>query len=194
MPFVVALGAHFLIPGERMTVLGFFGLALAFVGVIIVFSDKLSLPGPEALFGDLLCLIAAVLWGATTIVIKTTRLRTTIPEKVLLYQLVVAAAILLPVSPAFGPLIRDITPAVVAAFSFQVLFIVSVTFLVWFWLIRHYPASRLTSFTFLTPVFGVMFGGLLLGEPVGWRLIVALGLVAVGIYLVNRPQAMSVAP
>jgi drug/metabolite transporter (DMT)-like permease len=59
---------------------------------------------------------------------------------------------------------------------------------VWFWLIRHYPASRLTSFTFLTPLFGVMFGGLLLGEPVGWRLIVALGLVALGIYLVNRPQ------
>ncbi|MEJ8574726.1 DMT family transporter [Microbaculum marinum] len=190
MPFVVALGAHFLIPGERMNAIGFFGLALAFCGVIIVFSDKLSLPGPEALFGDFLCLIAAVLWGATTIVIKTTSLRTTKPEKVLLYQLVVAAIVLLPASPLFGPFIRDVTPVVIAAFSFQVLFVVAVTFLIWFWLVRHYPASRLTSFTFLTPVFGVMFGGLLLGEPVSWRLLLALVLVALGIYLVNRPQAI----
>lgn len=188
MPFVVALGAHFMIPGERMNLMGFVGLALAFFGVVIVFSDKLSLPGPEALFGDFLCLVGAVLWGATTIVIKTTPLRTTKPEKVLLYQLVVAALVLLAVSPAFGPLIREITPLVIAAFSFQVLFVVSVTFIVWFWLIRHYPASRLSSFTFLTPVFGVLFGGLLLGEPVSWKLGLALALVAIGIYLVNMPR------
>jgi drug/metabolite transporter (DMT)-like permease len=109
MPFVVALGAHFLVPGERMNALGFLGLILAFVGVIVVFSDKLSLPGPDALFGDILCLAAAFLWGASTILIKTTKLRTAIPEKVLLYQLVVAAVVLLPASPAFGPLIRNIS-------------------------------------------------------------------------------------
>lgn len=188
MPFVVALGAHFLVPGERMTAMGFVGLTLAFVGVVIVFSDKLSLPGPQAIFGDMLCLLGAVLWGATTIVIKTTPLKTAKPEKVLLYQLVVSAVVLLVAAPAFGPLIREITPIVIGAFSFQVLFVVSVTFLVWFWLIRHYPASRLTSFTFLTPVFGVMFGGLLLGEPLSWKLGLALVLVAAGIYLVNMPR------
>ncbi len=187
MPFWVALGAHLFVPGERMSLLGFIGLVLAFSGVAFVFADKLSLPSPDAWIGDVMCLVAAVLWAATTIVIKTTRLRFAKPEKVLLYQLVVAAVILTPVAPLFGPLVRTITPIGVGAFVFQVLIVVSTTFLVWFWLIRNYPASRLTSFTFLTPVAGVLMGGVLLDEPIGWRLGVALVLVAIGIYLVNRP-------
>jgi len=195
MPFFVAIGAHLFVPGERMTAAGFLGLVLAFSGVVIVFFDDASVPGPMAIWGDILSVIAGLLWAATTIVIKTTPLKSAAPEKVLLYQLVVAGIVLLPVAPAFGPLIREITPAVVAAFTFQILLVVSVTFLVWFWLIRHYPAARLTSFTFLTPVFGVLFGGLLLGEPIGLRLPIALVLVALGIYLVNRPAtAPPVAP
>ncbi len=187
MPFFVALGAHLFVPGERMSLSGFLGLVLAFSGVAFVFSDKLSLPSPNAWIGDLMCLGAAILWAAATIVIKATRLRFAKPEKVLLYQLVVAAAILLPATPFLGPLIRTITPVVIGAFAFQVLIVVSSTFLVWFWLIRNYPASRLTSFTFLTPVAGVLFGGFLLDEPISWKLGLALVLVAIGIYLVNRP-------
>jgi drug/metabolite transporter (DMT)-like permease len=188
MPFFVALGAHFLVPGERMTVLGFIGLAMAFCGVAFVFSDKLSLPSEDAIIGDVMCIAAAVLWAATTILIKTTRLKSAKPEKVLLYQLVVASLILFAAAPLFGPYLRTVTPFVVGTFAFQVIVVVAFTFLVWFWLIRNYPASRLTSFTFLTPVFGVLFGGLMLGEPVSWRLGLALVLVAIGIYLVNRPQ------
>lgn len=187
MPFFVALGAHLFVPGERMGLLSFFGLVLAFSGVAFVFSDKLSLPSPDAVYGDLMCVGAAILWAATTILIKTTKLRSAKPEKVLLYQLVVGSLIGFAAAPAFGPFVRQVTPLVVGAFVFQVIVVASITFLVWFWLIRNYPASRLTSFTFLTPVFGVLFGGLLLGEPVGWRLGLALALVAIGIYLVNRP-------
>lgn len=187
MPFFVALGAHLFVPGERMNWLSFTGLLLAFFGVAFVFSDRLSLPSPTAIIGDILCVGAAILWAATTILIKTTKLRTASPEKVLLYQLAVASLIQFAAAPAFGPFFREVTPLVVYTFAFQVFIVASVTFLVWFWLIRNYPAARLTSFTFLTPVFGVIFGGLLLDEPISWKLGLALVLVAVGIYLVNRP-------
>ena len=194
MPFVVAVGAHFFVPGERMTWIGFGGLVLAFVGVVIAFSDKLSLPSPEAVYGDLICLAAGTIWGIGTLIIKLTPLRYARAEKLLIYQTAVSAVILLPIAPAFGPLVRDITPMVVVAFTYQVLGVVAVSFLAWFWLIRHYPAGRLSSFTFLTPMFGVLFGGVLLGEPVSSRLGLALLLVAAGIYLVNAPRPKPAAP
>ena len=60
------------------------------------------------------------------------------------------------------------------------------SYLLWFWLVRHYPATRLASFTLLTPVFGLLLGALLLGEPITARLVIALAAVAGGIVLVNR--------
>lgn len=60
-------------------------------------------------------------------------------------------------------------------------------YLAWFWLISRYPAGRLSSFSFLTPLFGLLAGALVLGEPVGWVLLLALLLVGIGIALVNRP-------
>ncbi|TCT12782.1 drug/metabolite transporter (DMT)-like permease [Tepidamorphus gemmatus] len=191
MPFVVAIGAHFLVPGERITPVSLGGLFLAFLGVLAVFSDKLSLPGPNAYFGDFLSILAAVLWGAVTILIKTTSLRRISAEKVLLYQLGVSAVVLLAIAPLFGPILRDVSAVVIGAFAFQVVVVATVTFLIWFWMIQVYPANRLTAFTFLTPVFGVLFGGLLLGEAIGWRLVAGLALVTFGIYLVNRPPRVS---
>jgi len=188
MPFVVAIGAHFLIPGERLTGVRVGGLAAAFVGVVIAFSDRLSLPGPEALIGDVLFLIAAVAWGATTLMIRTTRLNGAAPEKVLAYQLVLGAAIPLVLSPWFGPFVREPTWLVGVAFVYQTVAVVSASYLAWFWLISRYPAAQLAAFTFLTPLFAVAMGGLLLAEPVSPKLIAALALVAGGIYLVNRPQ------
>lgn len=193
MPFVVAIGAHFLVPGERLTPLRVVGLVAAFAGVVIAFSDRLSLPGPEALFGDALCVLAAIGWGATILVIKTTSLRYVSAEKVLLYQLAVSAVLQLALAPFFGPFIRELTPVVIGAFAFQVVIVVAVTYVLWFWLIRQYPASQLSTFMFMTPLFGVLLGGLLLAEPVSARLLVALVLVAAGIYLVNRPRRMRTA-
>lgn len=187
-PFMVALGAHFFVPGERMTWMRAIGLAAAFSGVVIAFSDELSLPSPQALIGDTMSVFAACAWAATIIVIKVTALRTASAEKVLLYQLAVAAVLQLALAPFFGPFVRDVTPLVIGAFTFQVVVVVAITYVVWFWLIRQYPAAQLSAFTFLTPLFGVVFGGLLLAEPLSPRLLAALALVAAGIYLVNRPS------
>jgi drug/metabolite transporter (DMT)-like permease len=89
-------------------------------------------------------------------------------------------------APLFGPLIRDFTPLTGWAMAFQIVVVVVASYLAWFWLLRHYPASRLSAFTFLTPVFGLILGGVTLGEPLTMELVGALALVAVGIALVNR--------
>ena len=110
MPFWVLVGAHFLL-GEHMTLRKWAGLALAFAGVVLVFSDKLSLPGPEAITGDIMSLGAGVLWAATTLVIKKSRLAATSAEKLLLYQLAVSAAMALPLLLFAGPALREFSRA-----------------------------------------------------------------------------------
>lgn len=188
MPFWVLLGAHFLL-GERMTLVKLGGLVLAFSGVVLVFSDKLSLPGPSALAGDLMSIAAGILWAATTLVIRSTKLTNASAEKLLMYQLVVSMVMALPLMPMAGPTIRDLTILAMGALLFQGIVIVAFTYLLWFWLVRHYPAAGLSSFAFLTPAFGVLLGGVLLDEPLSGRIFAALALIAVGLVIVNRPAA-----
>lgn len=187
MPFWILIGAHFLL-GERMSLAGFGGLLLAFGGVVLVFSDGISLPDPSALIGDVMILVAAALWAATSIIIKRSALATASAEKTLLYQLGVSAVIAIPLLPLAGPLLREVTWLATSMLLFQAFFVVSFTYLLWFWLLRRYPAAGLSSFTFLSPVFGVIAGGLILGEPLSWRMFVALGMIAIGLIIVNRPR------
>ncbi len=186
MPFWILLGGHFLL-GEQITAKKLAGLALAFAGVIMVFTDQLSMPDPAAIHGDILIISAAVLWAATTLVIKRTSLSTARAEKTLLYQLAVSAVMVLPLVPFDGPPVRDLTLVPALALVFQSFFVVSFTYVIWFSMIRIYPAAGLSSFTFLTPVFGVACGGLLLGEPLSIRIFAAMALIAAGLYIVNRP-------
>lgn len=187
MPFWVLLGAHFML-GERMDAMKLAGLALAFAGVVVIFSDKLSVPGPDAWIGDLMSLGAGALWAATTLVIKGSKLSSTGPEKVLLYQLSISAVIALPLLAVVGPIVRDVTALATGALIFQAAFIVAFTYVLWFWLVSRYPASGLSSFAFLTPAFAVLMGGLILGEPLSARLFIALAMIAAGILIVNRPR------
>jgi drug/metabolite transporter (DMT)-like permease len=186
-PFVVALGCHLFVPDERLGTIQILGLGGAFAGVAVAFSDGLALPTNRQLIGDAMILAAALLWGATTVVVKASRLATVSPNKTLFYQLAVSALILAPLSWLLGE--RGVfapTPLVLSALAVQTVVIAFVTYLTWFWLVRHYPAGRLSSFTFLTPLFGVLAGGLILSEPITPALILALVLVGIGIYLVNR--------
>ena len=91
--------------------------------------------------------------------------------------------------PLAGPVLRDVSVLATGALLFQAAYVVAFTYLVWFWLVGRYPASGLSSFAFLTPAFSVLLGALLLGEPVSWRLALALALIAIGIITVNRPAA-----
>jgi drug/metabolite transporter (DMT)-like permease len=142
------------------------------------------------LMGDAMLAVAAVLWGATTVLIKASPLARIKPSKTLLYQLAVSAVVL-----PLGSLVKNepgivmITPLIAGCLLYQTVWVAFITYLAWFWLIRHYPPSRLASFTFLTPLFGVIAGGVLLNEPITGSLLLALVLVGMGIFLVNRPNA-----
>jgi drug/metabolite transporter (DMT)-like permease len=191
-PFFVALGAHFFVPGERIHQRQVAGLFAAFVGIVIAFADGLSLPSYRALIGDVMMLAAAALWGATTVLVKASKLARIDPAKTLAYQLGVSGVLLTPFALALGEEgIFDPTPLVVASLTFQIVIVAAASYLVWFALIRIYPASTLSAFTFLTPLFALLFGAALLGERVSAALVVSLALVAFGIWLVNRPRRVS---
>ena len=186
-PFVVALGATLFIPGENLNRVQVVGLCTAFLGLVCAFRESLGLPTMTMLIGDSMLVGAAVFWGTTTVMIKASPLVRIRPSKTLLYQLVVSAVVLLVASWLKNePGIENLTPWIIGSLFYQTFWVAFITYLVWFWLVRRYPPSRLASFTFLTPIMGVLAGGILLKEPISPLLILALGLVGTGIYLVNR--------
>lgn len=187
-PFFVALGAVWLLPQEHMRRKQWTGMALAFVGVLALFGENLFVPAAGAWVGDLMLLGAAVLWAATTLTVKASVLNRGAVEKTLLYQLGVSALLLPPLSLALGePGVFAPTAMVWTNLFFQAVIVAGVSYLAWFWLVREYPATRLSSFSFLTPVMGVLAGGLLLGEALTPAVFAALFLVGSGIWVANRP-------
>ncbi|MBY4677034.1 DMT family transporter [Marinobacterium arenosum] len=187
-PFVVALGAQLFIPGEQLRRTQLFGLLCAFAGVVLAFADGLGSGGQ--LLGDLLAIGAAILWGATTVVIKATPLSRQSASRVLLYQLALSALLLPLASWLFGePGVERLHWSSAGALAFQTVCVAFAAYLSWFWLMRHYPASRIATFSFLTPLFGVLLAWWLLDEPLSANFLAALALVAAGIYLVNKPKA-----
>ena len=192
MPVWVALAAHFLIPGERLTPRRMAGLVLAVAGVAVAMLRPLagsvadSIPAGVMLTGDLMALAGATGWAAIAILARTTKLAKSSPEMQLLYQLAVSAPILIAVSVMAGDTFRAMTPLLWGAFAYQVIGVVAIGFTVWFWVLSKYPASGVASYAFLTPLFGVVFGWLIFGEQLTPGLIIALALVGAGIWLVNR--------
>lgn len=189
MPVWVALGAHWLIPGETLTPARIAGLTLAVIGVALALMRNAAPATENAFLGDLMCLLAATGWAAIALVARTTAFSRSSPEMQLLYQLAVSAPIMLGAAWIGGDLIRDLTTTHIAIFAFQVFGVVSIGFLTWFWVLSIYPASDMASFGFLAPVFGVIFGWAILGETLSWNIIAALVLVGGGIVLVNRRRA-----
>jgi drug/metabolite transporter (DMT)-like permease len=185
-PFVVAVGAHFFLKGDRLTLLKTIGLILAFLGVVIVFQGRPRTAKPTMLIGDLLQVAAAFLWGATTLYIKKYMAEKIHPINTFLYQLFFSIPILFLVSLILEPhWVSKINFTVGAALFYQSIIIAFLSYLIWFWLIHHYPVSRLSAFTFFTPVFGVLSGILFVHEELTRSLMLGLPLVCLGILFVN---------
>lgn len=188
-PFIVALGMPFIAKSERLGWLQTAGLVLAFTGVASAFAEGFTQPaiGPEQWIGDALGVLAALLWAATTLAIRATKLASASAEKTLAYQLGVSGVLL-----GIGALWQgeawpqSLSLMAATSLAYQTVIVVFASYLLWFWLVRHYPATRLAAFTLLTPVFGLLMGVLLLSEPLTLRLLLALAGVAVGMVLVNR--------
>jgi drug/metabolite transporter (DMT)-like permease len=189
-PIFAALGLHCTVPAERLQPLQWAGIGLAFGGVAWAFLGMggMATPGAEGrnmLLGDLMGLLAAVCWGATTVTVRCTRLSNAPTTQTVLYQLVGACVLLVLAAVATGQTRFNPTPTAWAVMAFQVLVMSFASLLVWFWLLRKYLASQLGVFSFMTPLFGIAFGVWLLHEPLEPSFVRGAGLVLLGIVLVS---------
>lgn len=186
-PFFTVLGVHLFVPVERLRPRQVLGLLIAFAGVAAAFADGLAAGGGSTT-GDLLCLVAGALWGATNVVVRSSpgMLRAP-PEKMLLYQLAASAPMMLAVSLLIGEhtVWGAITPLAWTGLFYQTVVVAFASYLAWVWLILAYPAGGLAGFTFLTPLFGILAGVLLLREPMTPALLAGLTAIAVGLPLLN---------
>lgn len=188
-PFFVVIGARWLIPGDHFQLSQWLGLLLSFAGIVVAFGLPTPAADPRQIIGDVMMVGAALGWAATTLTIKASALNRVSAEKTMLYQLVVSAPLLAIGAWAFEEHI-EATPSALAlgALAWQAIWVVSVTYVIWFALIVRYSASRLSAFTFLTPLFGVAAGHFMLDEPLTLPFALAVALVALGLALVNRPR------
>ena len=185
-PFVVAIGAHFFLKGDRLNFLKTSGLIIAFTGIFVVFGGRPKTAKPTMLTGDILEIMAAFFWGATTLYIKRFMAERVHPINTFLYQLIFSIPILFIVSLILEPRwIYGIDPYIVASLFYQSVIVAFISYFIWFKLIHEYSVSRLSAFTFFTPIFGVLFGILFLNEEPTVSLMVGLPLVSTGIFFVN---------
>ena len=185
-PFVVAIGAHLFLRGDRLTFQKTIGLVLAFIGVYIVFQGKPKAAKATMLLGDVLQIMAAIFWGATTVYIKKFMAEKIHPINTFLYQLIFSTPILFIVSLILEKdSVYQINFSIITFMFYQSIIVAFISYLIWFKLIHAYSVSRLSAFTFFTPIFGVLFGILFLKEELTVSLMIGLPLVCLGIYLVN---------
>ena len=186
-PFFVALGSGVLL-GERLRAVQWLGLFCSFAGLVVAFGVPDASRDGRQLLGDVMMVAAGAAWGATTLVIKASRLRSAPAEKVLAYQLAVSIPMLALGMLALGERMTAMPSAwSLGWLAYQTFWVVSLTYAVWFAMVQRYSASRLSAFTFLTPLFGVASGHFVLGEPISWAFGLAVTLVVAGLVLVNRP-------
>ncbi len=185
-PILTALGLHWWVPGERLKRLQWIGVLLSFSGIAFAFSGGFLNPTHKTWLGDLFGIIGAFLWAATTVLIRATPLARVSATKTLFYQLAVSALMLPLASIALGEKgIVAWTPLAIGSIAFQSVLVAFASYLAWFWLLTRYLAGRLAVFSFLSPLFGVLSGVLVLQEPLTASFALSALLVGSGIVLVN---------
>ena len=186
-PIFVTLLAHLFIPDDRLSGAKMIGLAVSFLGVVAVFTDRWTGVGGTWFVGDLLLLVSSFLLGAILVMTKILMRRINL-YKLLIYQMLFGVPVFLGVSLFIEGTSRYAlsSPPVLLAVAYQGFVVAAFFFVAWSHLLDRYPASKLTAFSFTTPIFGVGLSYLLLGELVTAGLVIGVALVAVGIYLVNR--------
>lgn len=194
-PLFAALGLHMWVPEERLSLWQWLGMGLAFAGIAITFMGPVSTyttvsehTSPSSLVGDLWGLAAGVAWGMTTVVIRTSRLSEAPPTQTLFYQLLIASMVLLPIALVTGQVKFRPTAMALASLGFQTFAVSFASYLAWFWLLRKYLAARLGVFAFMTPLFGVTLGVVLLDEDLSRFFIAGAVIALVGVFVVNTSR------
>jgi len=187
-PVFAALILHFIEPSERMNRIQWSGIVLAFSGTALAFlgadENRSENDLVDPITGDVLAIFAGVAWGATTVLIRTSRLSEASPKETLIWQLLTAFLVLLIVACLKDELRFVPSPLAISSVLFQSVFIGFLAFLIWFWLLRNYHASPIGVMSFMTPVFGVLLGAWLLSEPLEPAFLLGSILVILGVVLV----------
>jgi len=187
-PFFIALGSYQFL-GERLSASQWGGLALSFAGVAVAFGVPQPDVDANVLIGDLMIVGGGALWAANTIVAKATRLRFIAPEKTLGYQVALSIPILALAAWLSGETLTHLPgPLALSLLIYQAIWVVGLTFTIWFGLVRTYSASKLSAFTFITPLFGVVASYFIMHDVLTLAFGVAAVLVIAGLFLVNRPS------
>lgn len=189
-PFWVAMLLPLWVASEKLRSLQWVGLACAFAAVVFALREGFSAGAASTWSGDLLALAAGMFWGLTTVVIRASSLARVSAEKLLFYQVAVSTAALPFLSLALGEQwVWTFSPFAITSLLLQTVVGAFASYLAWMWMLGRYPATKISVFVFLTPLFALLFGALWLKEAVTPSLLAALVLVAVGIVLVNRKPA-----
>ena len=187
-PFFVALGSYQFL-GERLRASQWSGLGLSFAGVALAIGVPQADVDAKVLLGDLLAVGGGAMWAATTLVVKATPLLRAPPEKALGYQVAVSVPILAFAAWIWGETLTRVPgPLALSLMAYQAIWVVGLTFLIWFALVRTYSASKLSAFTFITPLFGVVASYFIMHDTLTPVFGAAALLVIAGLYLVNRPS------
>jgi drug/metabolite transporter (DMT)-like permease len=187
-PFFVALGSYRVL-GERLRASQWLGLALSFAGVALAIGVPQANVDTKVLLGDLMIVGGGAIWGATTVIAKGTKLRFAAPEKALGYQVAISIPILAAASLLSGEKLTHVPgPLAISVVTYQAIWIVGLTFTLWFALVQTYSASKLSAFTFITPLFGVVASYLIMHDELTLAFGAAALLVIAGLFLVNRPE------
>ncbi|MGA7997441.1 MAG: DMT family transporter [Bradyrhizobium sp.] len=193
-PFFVALGSYQFL-GERLRASQWGGLALCFTGVALAIGVPQVDVDASVLLGDLLIVGGGALWAATTLLVKATPLLRAPPEKALGYQVALSVPILGLAAWLSGEtLTRGPGPLALTLMVYQAVWVVGLTFLIWFALVKTYSASKLSAFTFITPLFGVVASYFIMHDTLTIAFGAAALLVIAGLYLVNRPSSVVPVP
>jgi drug/metabolite transporter (DMT)-like permease len=187
-PFFIALGARIFLH-ERLTPLQWGGLSLSFLGIVVAMGVPDPTVDARTLMGDALLIAAGLFWAATTLMIKGSSLARAPTEKTTGYQLLMSFLLLAIGAALFGErMVRMPGPVALGWLAYQTIWVLAITFTVWFALVVRYSASRLSALSFLTPLFGVAAGHFIMGDPLTPTFAVAVILVVAGLVLVNRPR------
>jgi drug/metabolite transporter (DMT)-like permease len=187
-PFFVALGSFRLL-GERLRGSQWAGLGLSFAGVALAIGVPQANVDSSVLLGDLMIVGGGMMWGATTVVAKGTRLRNAPPEKALGYQVAISIPMLAAAAWLSGEKLTHVPGLLaISVVTYQAIWIVGLTFVIWFALVQSYSASKLSAFTFITPLFGVVASYWIMHDELSLAFGAAAVLVIAGLYLVNRPE------
>lgn len=187
-PIFVALGLHWKLPSERLSKVQWSGILIAFVGIVTTFIGRENLLEQglsQVVWGDLLALLAGIMWALTTISLRLSKLNEAHPTQTLFYQLLGGFVFLFPLAVLLGQAEIHWTYIAIGSLVFHTLIMSFMSLMLWFWLLRNYLASHLGVFSFLTPIFGLLFGVLLLNETIEPNFIFGTILVMVGVLVVS---------